>query len=76
MAKVGRRLFIMSVKEALAANRWRREHDNLCERMHRDFPGQRTPHYTYSFSQTGIGEGVTISCHCGAKEDVTDYDSW
>ena len=76
MAKVGRRLFIMSVKEALAANKWRKKHDELCEWRHPEFPGQPFPHYTYSFSPTGIGEGVTISCHCGVKEDVTDYDSW
>ena len=76
MAKAGRRLFVMSVKEALRSAKWRREHDNECSRRHPDFPAQRIPHYTYSFSPTGIGEAVTISCHCGAKEDVTDYDSW
>ena len=31
---------------------------------------------TYSFTPTGIGVAVTVSCACGAKENITDYDSW
>lgn len=73
MAKAGRRLFVLSVKEALRAAKWRREHDKKCGRT---FDGEPNPHYAYSFSPTGIGEAITVSCHCGAKEDVTDYDSW
>lgn len=32
--------------------------------------------FTYSFSPTSIGTVVEVRCFCGAKEDVTEYDSW
>lgn len=35
------------------------------------------PLFTYCFTQTGIGVGVSILCtKCKDKKDITDYDKW
>lgn len=31
---------------------------------------------TFHFTQTGVGLISTVSCACGAKEDLTNYDLW
>ncbi len=31
---------------------------------------------TYSFTPTGLGVVTEVECACGAKIDLTDYDSW
>lgn len=31
---------------------------------------------TYNFTPTSIGMAVSVSCACGAKKNITDYDSW
>lgn len=71
--------FKMNDHEAEAAKKWTSEH--VCMIAWWRFWARRPigngyPHFTYSFTPTGIGESVTISCHCGAKRDVTDYSSW
>lgn len=34
-------------------------------------------HIHFIFTPTGIGDACTIECIiCGAKENITDYDSW
>lgn len=71
-------LFEMNDSEAEAAERWISEH--VCApprwKFWRKGSCYKSTHFTYSFSPTAIGKGVTISCHCGAKKDVTDYSSW
>lgn len=32
--------------------------------------------FTWSFTPTGLGVIVNISCACGEKEDLTDVESW
>lgn len=31
---------------------------------------------TYSFTGGPIGQTVVLTCSCGARENVTDYDAW
>lgn len=31
---------------------------------------------TYSFTPTGIGIITIVTCACGSKIDVTEYDGW
>ena len=31
---------------------------------------------TYSFTPTSMGMIVEVSCACGAKKNVTDFDEW
>lgn len=52
--------------EAKAAREWVSEH--VCR--------ARWWRFTYSFTPTEIGDAVTISCHCGAKKNITDYNFW
>ena len=70
--------FEMNEREAEAAKKWISEH--VCTPPLWKFWDRRgvyeCPHFTYSFSRGAIGGSVTISCHCGAKCDVTDYGSW
>ena len=30
---------------------------------------------TFSFTPTGLGEGLEVKCACGEKIDLTDYDN-
>ena len=42
----------------------------------RTYDGRRNPSVTVSFTSTGIGTAVEVSCHCGLKRNITDYDGW
>ena len=68
--------FAMNEREAEVTTKWMSDH--VCVpsgwRFWRTVPP--CPSFTYSFSPTGIGDSVIVSCHCGAKRDVTDYGSW
>jgi hypothetical protein len=60
--------FEMNDKETRAAHKWIRSHREICEA---DMPA-----VSYCFRVTGIGVAVSIECHCGQTEDVTDYSAW
>ena len=64
--------FDMNEREASAAAKWTSEHK--CHWFWR--AAKVTACFTYAFTPTGIGDSVIVSCHCGAKKDVTDYESW
>lgn len=33
--------------------------------------------HTIAFTPTGLGPAIEVTCNiCGAKKDITDYDSW
>lgn len=68
--------FRMNEVEAEAATRWVSAHVCAPARWWIRRKIWKHPSFTYSFTPTGIGDVVTISCHCGAKKDVTDYSSW
>jgi len=71
-------LFKMNEAEAQTTMKWTSDHVCTIPRWQFWRRGLRYeyPHFTYAFSPCGIGDAVTISCHCGAKKDVTDYSSW
>jgi hypothetical protein len=60
--------FILNETEAKRAQHWLTHHG--CPMP----PNQRR--LRYLFSQTGIGTACTVICSCGAKRNITDYDSW
>lgn len=31
---------------------------------------------SYTFTDTSIGTAITVSCACGAQENITDYAKW
>ena len=70
--------FKMNEPEAEAAKRWTSEH--VCQSSRWAFWAKKAisfhPCFTYSFTPTAIGDSVIVSCHCGAKTDVTDVESW
>ena len=66
--------FKMNDREADAAKKWTSEHK--CSTRFWPKSVTPSPRFTYSFTSTGIGDSVIVSCHCGAKKDVTDYSSW
>jgi hypothetical protein len=32
--------------------------------------------WSWQFTPTSLGMGVSVHCSCGEKENVTDYDVW
>ena len=32
--------------------------------------------YTFHFTDTSVGTMLEVSCPCGYKVDITDYDKW
>lgn len=41
------------------------------------FKGPYPSQFDYTFTPTGIGDGVDIRCnYCGEVEDITDYSEW
>lgn len=61
--------FSMSDNEAELAEKFVVEHE-----CNEDFGGSVV--VSYKFTLTGIGVAITVSCVCGATENVTDYASW
>ena len=41
------------------------------------FPSHFDYGFSYRYTPTGIGTGITIRCnYCGEEEDITDYSTW
>lgn len=32
--------------------------------------------YKYIISSCSVGTRIDVECHCGAKQDITDYSQW
>lgn len=58
--------------ETECLNKWLAEHTEACKMPYGAIGGR----YTYHITPTGIGTVTSVSCACGEKKDVTDYDSW
>ena len=58
--------FIIENFELKSLEEWSYEHGKTCKKRS----------YSYRFTPTGIGTGVTVECGCGAQENITDYESW
>lgn len=65
-------MFALDETEAKAALNWIKRHKCI----HRGNHGAIGGATTYSFTPTGIGVVVKLSCACGKEKDLTDYDSW
>jgi len=75
--------FVIEPYEQKQINEWLAEHNKTCSlRWHEDgtpveFPGGAIGGgLTYEFTPNGIGMATSVSCHCGAECNVTDYDLW
>jgi hypothetical protein len=61
------KIYIMTDKEAQDASTWIKGHkcSLVCNRLH-----------SFTFTPTGIGTSVKVSCNCGKSKDVTDVSDW
>lgn len=64
--------FTMEPEQVKAFEKWRKAKNDKIRK------GGESPNncYTYSFTPTGIGTGVEVSCSDGTKIDLTDYEKW
>ncbi len=73
-------MFTPTEKELVSIREWQAAHEEHCRFVSRDpsknLMGANGGTFTYSFTPTGIGQAVTVSCSCGAEKNVTDYDMW
>jgi hypothetical protein len=61
--------FLMSPIEQEAATRFVKRHRCPLRRL-------KQASTTYEFTPTGIGVAIHVSCACGQRRDITDYDHW
>ena len=68
--------FSLNEEEEKRAKEFISKHSKSCEvRNSSGFPVG--PLFSYTFTPTGIGTGVSIKCsQCGEELDLTDYKSW
>lgn len=67
-------MFDIGKAEGVKLRRWSRRHDKTCIYVkNQGASGGRT---TYSFTPTTLGVITVVSCACGKKCDITDYDSF
>lgn len=69
-------IFSYSPKEAEKIRLWLEDHDGTCPYAKRNAQGAAGGRLTFAFTPTGIGTAIEVICACGAKENITDYDSW
>lgn len=67
--------FIMSDDEVAEFHKWNDDHIKICSLNDGPTPAIGGA-LTYSFTPTGLGLVVEISCACGEKINVTNYDLW
>lgn len=53
---------------------WLAQHDKTC--AYRDNQGAVGGRLTYLTTPTSLGSVEEVACACGAKINLTDYDSW
>jgi len=64
--------FDMSRIEEIALEKWWKDHKDICKHKKK----KKMRHLTYSFTPTGIGDVIVVTCSCGKSIDVTDVESW
>lgn len=67
---------ITDEKELKAIKKFEEKHCKTCKaKTSAGYP--IGPVFTYCFTPTGIGIGISIRCSvCGKEENVTNYDIW
>lgn len=70
-------------KELEAIRAWEKEHHKRGKCKFYDDGSSLAPptgaiggRLTFSFTPTGLGAIVVVSCACGAEKNVPDFDSW
>lgn len=64
-------MFTLTDDQKKKVAEWAKNHD--CTITH---VGALGGLFTYSFTPTGLGVAQVVSCECGKKINLTDYDSW
>ena len=65
--------FVVSDDEADRSRKWKQDHNKVCPQKEVGAIGGK---FTWSFTPTGIGCILVLTCACGEKLDLTDYESW
>ena len=68
--------FQIDEKETKKLNDWLKEHNKKCVFKDPANQGAIGGRLTYSFTPTGLGCVIKITCACGENVDVTDYNAW
>jgi len=72
--------FSVSIKEEERAEAWKEEHSKTCNKWCPPRGGMAEgwlEGFSHKFTRDNCAEvKIEIECACGAKEDVTDYDSF
>lgn len=65
--------FVLAGKELESARAWQRDHPcRPAGPLDDDFRS-----FAFEFNPSGVGTSIVVKCcHCGKKENVTDYDCW
>ncbi len=72
-SRIQRLVFQASETEHQTYVAWYREHEKTCQGSTGAIGGK----YTFSFTPTGLGDVVKVSCGlCGEVKDCTDFDQW
>lgn len=73
--------FLIDGVELTKFRAWEVEHNKTCK-FYDDGTQVASPsgaiggRFTYSFTPTGLGHVVVVSCTCGMKINITDFDNW
>ena len=67
--------FVLDEGQAERYNAWNIEHKKVCKYTNNG-SGAIGGRLTFSFTPTGLGDVVEVSCACGEKINLTNYDDW
>jgi hypothetical protein len=68
--------FELNDKELEMFQDWNSKHKKECKLYNGPNPPAIGGRLTFSFNPTGLGNGIKVTCVCGAEKDCTDIDNW
>jgi hypothetical protein len=71
---MGSYVFKPTQKESDKIDFWLKNHK--CPLLKVSLKKRASINYTISFTPTGLGDVVEVSCDCKKKCDVTEYEGW